>query len=152
MQLTGEETDAIENHPFELLLRRPNPLYSRTEFLEATYSYRALTGTAYWWLNKANETAAPDEMWVLPTEKITPVPDGHMFIRGYLFDPGGTEQPILLEAHEVVQFRKWHPRNPFVGLSPVEALATIAAGDMKMQEWNTNLFAKDNAKMPNALA
>lgn len=152
MTLQGEDTDAIENHPFEMLLRRPNPMYSRSEFLEATYSYRALTGMGYWWLNKPSEKAPPDELWVLPSEKITPIPDGRMFIRGYKFEPGGTEEPIFLEAHEVVQFRKWHPRNPFVGLSPVEALATIATGDMAMQAYNTNLFHKDNAKAPGALA
>lgn len=152
MQLSGEDTDAIENHPFEMLLRRPNPMYSRMEFLEATYSYRKLTGSGYWWLNKANPQAAPDEMWVLPSEKMTPVPDKRMFIRGYMFDPGGGEDPILLEAHEVVHFRQWHPRNPFVGLSPIEALATVATGDMAMQTYNTNLFHKDNAKAPGALA
>ena len=36
--LTGEKRADIPNHPFELLLNRPNPLMSRAEFLLATLS------------------------------------------------------------------------------------------------------------------
>ena len=34
--LVDEEEQEITNHPFELLLNKPNPLMSRFEFLEAT--------------------------------------------------------------------------------------------------------------------
>lgn len=150
-QLTGEKTDAVENHPFELLLRRPNPLQSRFELLESTVSYHRLTGNAYWWLNRKSETAAPDEIWVIPSFRVKPVPDGKLFIRGYLYTTdNGDELP--LELHEVVHFKTFHPTNPFVGMSPLESLATIATGDLAMQKWNTNLFDKDNAKMPGAIA
>ena len=151
MAMSGEDTDAIENHPFEMLLRKPNPLHSRFEFLVSTISCLALTGNCYWWLNRSSEKNAPDELWVLPPHKVKPIPDGRMFLRGYMYEPdAGTLVP--LEAHEVVHFRKWHPLNTFVGLSPIESLATDVEGEMAMQKWNTNLFAKDNAKVPGALA
>lgn len=149
--LSGEKTTGIANHPFELLLRRPNPLMSRAEFLVATASYHATTGNAYWWLNRRNEAAAPDEMWVIPSHKIKPVPDGRMYLRGYLYeDDNGVQNP--LETWEIVHFRRFHPLNSFVGLSPIEALATVATGDMAMQKWNANYFDKGNAKVPGALA
>ena len=151
MAMSGEDTDAIENHPFEMLLRKPNPLNSRFEFLVSTVSCLALTGNCYWWLNRSSEKNAPDELWVLPPHKVKPIPDGRMFLRGYMYEPdAGVKVP--LEAHEVVHFRKWHPLNTFVGLSPIESLATDVEGEMAMQKWNTNLFAKDNAKVPGALA
>lgn len=149
-ELIDEDTATITNHPFELLLRRPNPHMSRFEFLEATSSYYALTGNAFWWLNKPNETAAPAEIWVIPSHMIKPIPDGRMFVRGYVYENDGNE--LILERHEVVHFKRFHPRNPFWGLSPIEALATVATGDMAMQKWNTNYFDKDNAKAPGALA
>jgi len=68
LQLSGEDTSDIPNHPFELLLRRPNPLHSRAEFLEGTLAYYALTGNAYWWLNKVGNTVA--ELWLLPPHKV----------------------------------------------------------------------------------
>jgi len=150
-KLNGEKTEAVENHPFELLLRRPNPLQSRFELLESTVSYHRLTGNAYWWLNRKNENAAPDEIWVIPSYRVKPVPDGKLFIRGYMYETdNGDELP--LEPHEIVHFKSYHPLNPFVGMSPLESLSTIAAGDLAMQKWNTNLFDKDNAKMPGAIA
>lgn len=150
-RLVGEDTEAIENHDFELLLRRPNPSQSRFELLEATVSYHALTGNAYWWLNRSSEKAPPDEVWIIPPHRIQPIPDGRMYLRGYMYE-SDTGEKIPLERHEVVHFKRFHPLNSFVGLSPIEALATIATGDLAMQKWNTNLFDKDNAKMPGALA
>ncbi|MBI1296674.1 phage portal protein [bacterium] len=151
MQLEGEETQDIPNHLFERLLVRPNPLMSRFELLEATFSFYQLTGNAYWWLNRTSAKRAPLEIWVIPSHRIRPVPDGRLFIRGYLYDPGnGTEIP--LDPWQVVHFKRFHPLNPFLGLSPIEALATVATGDMAMQKWNTNFFDKDNAKPQGALA
>lgn len=150
-KLTGEEAEDIPNHPFELLLRRPNPLMSRAELLEATLAYHALTGNAYWWLNRPGRKGAPTEIWVLPPHKVKPVPDGRMYLRGYTYEPDGG-QPMPLELGDVVHFRRFHPLNSFVGLSPIEALATVATGDMAMQRWNTKFFDKDNAKPGGILA
>jgi HK97 family phage portal protein len=134
---------------FELLLRRPNPLNSRAEFLEGTLINLALTGNSFWWLNKVGNTVA--ELWLLPPHKVTPVPDGRQYLRGYLYDTGNGN-PLPLELSEVVHFRRFHPLNSFVGLSPIEALAVVATGDMAAQKWNTNFFDKNNAKMPGILA
>lgn len=151
MRLAGEKTEQIPNHPFELLMRRPNPLQSRAEFIEATTSYYDLTGNAFWWLNKRNPQAPPDELWCIPTQRMTPVPDGRMYLRGYIYETDWGDK-FPLELHEVVHFKRFHPLNQFVGLSPLEALSTVAGGDIAMQEWNTNFFAKNNAKIPGILA
>lgn len=148
--LEGEKTIDIDNHPFELLLRKPNPLQSRFEFLEATYAYRKLTGNAYWWKNALNEKAAPAELWVIPPNKIKVVPDKNLFIKGYLYDPGDGSQ-IPLDAWEIIHFREFHPNNPFVGLSPIESIAAQAVGDMKATEYNTKFFA-DGAQLTPTLA
>ena len=149
--IQGERTMHVENHPFEQLLRRPNPLQSRFEFLETTYAFRKLTGNAYWWLNKTGPKSAPAEMWTISPHQIRPVPDKNLFIKGYLYDPGdGSEMP--LEPWEVVHFKEFHPTNPFVGLSPIEAIAAQAVGDMKATEWNAKFFGESNARLPGILA
>ena len=152
MQMSGEDTEQVIDHDFERLLRRPNPLNSRAEFLEATFSFKALTGNAYWWLNRASANDKPQELWLLPSHKVKPIPDGKLYIRGYEYTPDGAETAMMLEPWKVCHFRTFHPLNSFVGLSPIEALATVATGDMAMQKWNTNYFGKDNAKIPGALA
>lgn len=147
----GEDLRDIPNHEFERLLARPNPLMSRFELLEATYAYRALTGNAYWWLNRPNAGTAPYELWVIPSHRIVPVPDERLYLRGYLYD-AGIGRPIPLDPWEVCHFRRFHPLNSFVGLSPIEALAVVSTGDLAMQKWNTNFFGADNAKLPGFLA
>lgn len=150
-EMVDEKTKEIVNHPFELLLKRPNPLMSRFEFLESTFSYLPLTGNAYWWLNKANAEAVPDEMWIIPSYKIQPVPDENLYLQGYSYDPGDGN-PIPLETWEVVHFKRFHPLNTFVGLSAIEALAVISLGDLAMQDWNTRFFGENNARLPGILA
>jgi HK97 family phage portal protein len=150
-RLEGEDANDVPNHPFEMLLDKPNPLQSRYEFLESIFAYRALTGNAYLWLNRTSSNRPPSEMWIIPSHSIVPVPDERMYLKGYMYE-GGNGQMIPLDLHEVVHFKRFHPLNSFVGLSPVEALATVAVGDMAMSQWNTNFFNKDNAKVPGALA
>ena len=151
-QLEGEDEVDIPNHPLEMLLLRPNPLHSRFELLQATFAFLQLTGNAYWWLNRSRPNVPPAEIWTIPAHQLEPVPDGRMFIRGYWYEPGGGEPGMMLEPWQIVHFRRFHPLNWFVGLSPIEALATIAEGDLAMQRWNTQVFAKNNAKIPGALA
>lgn len=154
-QLSGEDESDIANHPFEMALQRPNPLQSRFEFIKATAAFYAATGNGYWWLNRPDERTVPQEYWVIPSNRISPIPDGKLFISGYKYLPGGvmgTGQPIIIPPWQICHFREFNPASPFIGLSPLEALNTVAVGDMAMQEWNTNYFGKDNAKMPGALA
>jgi HK97 family phage portal protein len=141
----GEKKEDIDNHPFEQLLRRPNPLQSRFEFLEALVGFWQLTGNAYIWLNRASESSPPNELWIIPPDKIEPVPDERLFLKGYAYDPGDGKK-IPLDVWEICHIKRWHPLNTFVGLSPIEALAVVATGDMAMSRWNANFFDKDHAK------
>lgn len=151
MRMNGEDSEDIANHPFEQLLWHPNPLMSRFEFLEATFSWKSLTGNAYWWLNRSSEKQEPAEIWVIPSNKIAPVPDEKMYLKGYVYSPDGT-QTIALEPWEVVHFKTFHPLNPWIGLSPIEALAMQAQADLQMQKWNLQLFGNNAARLPGILA
>lgn len=146
-KLIGEDEEDIPNHPFELLLKKPNPLMSRFEFLEATIAFYKLTGNSYWWINRSSATQEPNEIWVIPPQQMKPVPDERLYLRGYLYNPGdGKEFPLPL--HEVVHFKGFNPLNTFVGMSSVEPIANVAVGDLAQQKWNTAAFADNNARLP----
>lgn len=149
--LEGEKRIAQDNHPLELLLQTPNPNMSRFELLYATIAYRKLCGTAYWWLNRSDADDEPDEIWLVPTNRLKPIPDENLYIKGYVYDPGDGQYQTL-PPWQIVSFKNFHPRNEFVGLSDIEAIAITAEGDQKMASWNTNFFADDNAKFPGVLA
>jgi len=146
----AEDTEDIVNHPFEMLLRRPNPSMSRQALLYATHAYKLLTGNAYWWMNKPGQTAPPDELWVIPSHQIKPIPDGNLYIAGYEYDPG-TGKTETLPPEQIVHFKDFNPHSWLVGQSRIEAAAIAAEGDLAMQRWNRNYFGKNNAKVPGAL-
>jgi HK97 family phage portal protein len=141
----------IPNHDFELLLDHPNPEDSRFEFLNATFGMKKLNGNAYWWLNREDEFAPPEELWFIPPSMIKPEPDGKLYIKGYRYFVGDGRE-IALEPWEIVHFRNFNPFSRFVGLSAIESIAIVAMGDLGMQEWNTKLFRENNAKLPGILA
>lgn len=146
----GGEPKEITGHEFELLLANPNPEDSRTEFLYGTAAYYELNGNAVWWLNKANEKAPPDEMWVIPPSMIRPIPDGKMYLKGYLYFPGNGAE-IFLEPWEVVWHRRYNQDSRFVGLSLMECIAIVAAGDEGMKIYNTKFFKENNGRLPGIL-
>ncbi|MCW5876487.1 MAG: phage portal protein [Anaerolineales bacterium] len=150
--LEGEEARDIPNHPYELLHRRPNPLWSGFEFWRAFFSYQLLTGNAYAWLNKAHASAPIEEMWLVPSNKIGPVPDGQQGIRGYKYEPGGGLPPKYLEPWEVLHTREFHSTNMYVGLSRISQLAIVAQGDLAMQKHNTSYFHDQGGRVPGLLA
>lgn len=146
----GEGETEVINHAFELLLEKPNPAQSRFEFQRDIVSNYGTTGNAYIWLNKASEFAEPTELWPIPSRYITPVPDGRMYIKGYLFNAGNGKQP--LEPWEVLHVKTYNPFSSFVGLSPVQSLMLVGNEDIAKQRYKLNFFSKDNAVIPGALA
>jgi len=150
-QRQGEDKQAIVNHAFEIKLDQPNPLQSRFEFWRDYFSYRILTGNVYLFLNRPGPTAPPDELWVVPTQFIKPVPDGKSYLLGYLVTPG-VGRPEPLETWQISHNKSFNARNQFVGLSALTSLATPASAEMAEEQWEANFWGKDNAKIPGLIA
>lgn len=146
MELQGEKRNEIINHSFEELLERPNPDESRYELIYKTMAYWALTGNTFWDLNRGSQSQPPQELYCIPTPNIQPIPSGTLVVSGYKYDPGGGLATKDLDAWRVMHVKRFNPSNPWMGLSPIEALATVAVSDLKMQEWQANFFGRDNAK------
>lgn len=148
--VSGKEPKDIPNHELELLIQNPNELDSRFEFLYATIAFYKLTGNAYWWVNAPDKNSPPEELWFIPSSMIIPVPDKQMYLRGYMYYPGNGLE-IFLEPHEIVHFKRFNPMSRFVGLSAIESIALVAAGDLGMQKYNTTLFANNNGRLPSVM-
>lgn len=151
-RLDGETKSAIFNHPFEQLLRAPNPLQytTRYEFLEALIGFLRLSGNAYIYVNALSPDAPPAEMWILRPDRVLVVPDKEKFVRGYVYEIDN--QSVAFDADEIVHIKLFHPLNDFYGMSAIETLAIAAESDYAQAVWNRNFFGKDNAKPQGALA
>lgn len=147
----GPDDEDLPNHDFERLLRRPNPSQSRGEFVRDAFTMYKATGSLYLHLNKANERAKPDEMWIIPSHMMKPIPDGRSFVRGYEFTPpSGVAE--FVQPWQIMHLKTSNPLNPFVGLSALQSLALDSYGDLAQQKWNVSLFDKNNGKLPVILA
>lgn len=148
---SDDDDEEIPNHPFELLLRRPNPQQSGGEFLRDMLAWYQTTGNVYVYKNAPAEFAPPDEIWTIPSHLIEPIPDGQSYIKGYKFEIPG-RAPEFIERWKVMHLKTWNPFNPFVGLSKILSLAIDGQGDIYQQMWNAKLFGKDAGKLPTILA
>jgi HK97 family phage portal protein len=146
-KLEGEDSKEIKNHPFELRIRRPNDLDSRYEFLYGTVAMKKLTGNAYWWMNRTNENAEPDELWLIPSHMIKPLPDKQMYVKNFLYYPGNGME-IALEPWEVVHFRSFNPFSRFLGLSAIESLALTAQATFGMQKYSNKVYNESGGRPP----
>jgi HK97 family phage portal protein len=149
--IADKEPRDIPNHPFEMLLKKPNPLDGRYSFLVASFISYKLTGNCYWWMNKPTPDSPPDELWFIPSHMIIPIPDKQMYVSGYYYYPENGKE-MILPPEEILHVRRFNPANRFVGLSAVESIAQVATGDLHMQEWNTNLFGDGNGQLRGVLA
>jgi HK97 family phage portal protein len=132
----------LPDHPFERLLRRPNPLMSRFELIEHTIGGLEIHGNAYWFL-AGEPGGTPQELWPLRPDRVSVVPDARRGVRGYVYEVDGRQIP--LEAAEVVHFRRWHPANDYYGLSALEAARLAVESDHAMADWNRRYFGEGMA-------
>ena len=139
-RMRGEDEIDIPNHPFELLLRNPNPMDSGLELMQDTGSNYELNGNSVWWLNKTDRFAPPTEIWTIPYHMIEPVPDGRLYLSHYNYFPGNGKDPIRFETWEILHLKNYNPFNRFFGLSPIESLAVTLVGDQAMRKTNTNNY------------
>jgi phage portal protein BeeE len=139
----GEETEAISNHPFEVLMRRPNPFMSRSFLMQYTVGWLKLDGNAYWLLIPGGDGLA--EIWPLPASKMEPIPsqDRDKFLDGFAYEAQGRKHILPIEF--VAHFRQWNHQSIYKGMSDIQAIRLAIKTDQAMQSWNWNFFGEKNA-------
>lgn len=151
-KIRGEKTSDVDNHPFEMLLKQPNPNQSRMEFIKDTVSYWLLTGNSYWHMARTSENAPPAELWNIPPDRIKRIiTDGNQLVTGYEYD-SGEGGVMMIPAWQVIHFKDFHPNSVFSGLSRVETIAIDASTDINTSKWVNQLYGKNNARLPGILA
>lgn len=145
----GEDLTDVDNHELEQRWRSPNPIMSRSFLAEYWVYSRMLFGESYLFL--APKGSAVGELWPIPAQRMTPVPDETLVIREYHYKVRPDQQrPIVIPAEHIVYSRTVNPFNPLRGLPPLTAAILAVDTDLAMAAWNRNFFDKFNA-VPNAV-
>lgn len=143
LQQKGEKTEEIPAHPFEMLMRRPNPFMSRSFLMQYTVGWLKLDGNSYWYLMPG--LGGVQEIWPLPADKVEPKPSKERgkYLEGFAYRAHGRQWMIPPEF--VAHFRQWNYKNIYKGMSDIQAMRLAIQGDQAMQQWNVNFFGKKNA-------
>jgi HK97 family phage portal protein len=81
----------------------------------------------------------PYELWALRPDRVSVVTSRKDFLTGYLYhDPEGKEIPLRKE--NVLSIRMPHPKDPYRGLGPVQAVMPEVHGGTMSAEYNLNFF------------
>lgn len=147
---TGDDKPtAVKNHPFLKMLRKPNPFTGRYEFMYMHQMFMDLTGNSFWYIvnDRAN---IPREMWLLPPDRVAPVPDKDKFIAGYLYTPPGEGAPIAFSIEEIAHFKYPSPVDFYRGWSPLRAAAYAYDINLYTHVYERSFF-KEGARFDFAL-
>lgn len=141
--LEGEEAKPIANHPFEMLLRNPNPFMGSAFFKRYLVMWLMLRGEAYIML-VPDATGELVELWPLPSDKLEPVPDPKDYIKGYMYkvdEPGKKDK--FIPAQYICYIRLPNPFDFHRGLSPISAYKIALEVDGYAVKWNKETFTSE---------
>lgn len=148
LERTGEnQKEQIDDHPFEMLFRRPNHLLSGAHLMQYTMAWLGLHGSGVWYLGIVGDELR--EIWPLPAREVFALPDKQNVIGGYVWRRGSKETTYSVE--QICHFQLVNPFSMLTGQGFIDALRFVVEGNTERQRWNANFFGKKRA-IPEAVA
>ncbi len=133
----AEDIEEVIEHPFLDILQNVNPFTNQFDLWELSTVYQELVGNAYWYIIR-NEMGLPEEIWVLPSQYMTVVPDKENFIKGYILTNG--TQKIPFDVDEIVHFKYANPNDLYYGMAPLAAVVDAYNTNQNIAEFTNALF------------
>ena len=138
----------VDKHPILDLINAPNAAWSGRQFVEKILTHHQIGGNAYV-LADNGEAHAPNQIWVLPPEKMTIVnPRGDFLPDAYRYQPGTAAErtyPVNKVTGQcaILHLKTVNPLDEWTGLAPMApasyAIDVFNAG----QEWNKSILQNE---------
>lgn len=134
-------------HPVLDLLRRPNPVQGKADFLEAVYGQLLLSGNAFVEAVPGGDGAVA-ELHVLRSDRMSLVPGADGWPVAWDYTVGGRKHRFDMTggAQPVCHIRAFHPQDDHYGFSPMQAAAVALDVHSSASKWSKALL--DNAARP----
>jgi len=135
---------AVETGELYELFMNPNPFMISSTLFFATIIYLELYGEAFWVFDeRSNITEIPKRIWVVDPTRMEPVivkdNRGIDKFNGFWKYNVGSES-LILQPHELLQFKYFNPYNPLRGLSGLEASRIGVEQDYFANKYNKQFF------------
>jgi HK97 family phage portal protein len=133
-----------ETHPMMMLFNKPNPYSSKFDFMSTSAMYFALYGTTPWFINKSVRQVTtgkgyPGEIWVLNPTGLKPVVDQQSKeLMGWTYGSGSKQ--VTFDRDEIIIIKNSNPYDPYVGLSPLDAVFTEIQTDLSSSKYQERFF------------
>jgi len=145
-RMSDEETELVNDHEMNNLLRRANPAESWSKMIYRTVCYLLMTGNAFPERVRAETRAGkyPLEMYSLRPDRITLIPNERGLIASYLYTTSAGSQkfdvdPITMQG-DLLHISLFHPLNDFWGAAPIEPAARDIDTSNDATDWNKCLI------------
>ncbi|GFY79952.1 phage portal protein, HK97 family [Trichonephila inaurata madagascariensis] len=127
-QLTEQGKSQLKIHPLLKLLYSPNPMTSKSEFIEGIVTYRLVNGNSYiLMVESQNSRKPPTELYLLRPDRVEIVPGRNNvpYIYRYAINNNSYDFKVdkLTGRSAVLHLKTFNPLNDWYGLSPIEAAA-----------------------------
>lgn len=133
----------VNQRRLEALLRYPNPAMGASEFFEAVYSYKLISGNSYIQAVRSAEgnvyelfSLRPDRVAVIAGKSC--MPSGYRYVVGNKILDFKVDR--LTGQSDILHLKKFHPLNDWYGLSSIEAAAYSIDQHNQAGEWNQSLL------------
>lgn len=133
------EIEEVLDHPFLELMKNVNPWRNSFDLRYETQLFLELTGNSYWYL-RGNGLGVPAEIWVLPANRVTIVPDPVEFIKRFEFRRAGFGEPEKFDPSEMIHFRFPNPKDVLYGMGPLMGAANAIDVNQFMRDYEMALF------------
>lgn len=125
--------EEIKDHPLRKLLERPSPYFAEFDMWWLVSIFQDLCGVAY--LEKVrNKAGQVVELMPLRPDYMSPIPSSTKFIAQYLYRVPGMEDQ-LIEARDVIVFRRTDPSDLRQALSPTAVAARVVDVDNALTDY-----------------
>lgn len=140
----GAADEEIYDHPALELLRHPNPIQSYSAFVKAFTGYLYISGNDYIHAVGPSKNGPPKELWHLRPDCIQIQPGPFNLPLSYIYKKMGTEIVYPVDPIDgscsIRHLKTFHPRNPWYGMSPIEAAAFSLDQHNAVGSWNLGLL------------
>lgn len=136
-----EDRKEVVSHACIDLLKKPNKLHKDwASFVKSFQQQKELTGEANIIVGRMPGFPYPIDLWPTYKDRIEPEPDPYEMLKGWIYtSPEGERMP--LELNELIRTIKPHPRDPFRGMSVIEAIMSDLDASRNAKEWQAAFYA-----------
>ncbi len=146
----ARQIEEVVDHPLLTLLRKVNTTHNAFELWELTQLYLEVHGAAYWLLQEDDTLGIPAEIWILPSQNMTPrrATESQEIVDYYEYrGAGGVTR---YDPADVIRFQLPDPRDPYTGgLSPLRACFEQAALSSEFAAMKRAVY--DNTGVPSVV-